>query len=367
MRRFVDITPGDWFDRAALTRLQREMGSSALFDRVVVAGDYDAMADRRIPVVIRLEPGERLGYYVGVGASTDRGPRLTGGYRNRRVNRRGHQFSAEVQASPVLSRIDARYRLPLGDPRREWQSYQARLEEEDTETSESRTAELGVERIRSLPRDWVLTYGVQLARTDFTVADVTDTTTLTMPVAGLSRRRADNETNPRSGESVEVRLRLANSALASSTDFVQLYTRYRRLIPVGGKGRLALRGEIGATWRNDFDELPPQVRFFAGGDASVRGYDFEALGPTDEDGNVIGGSNLVTASVEYEHTVRGNWGVAVFADTGNAFFGRDVNERTGVGFGVIWRSPVGPLRAYFAHPLDDDRTVRLHVTFGADL
>lgn len=367
IERFIDIETGQPFSRSELIRLQGDLTSSALFDQVTVAPDYDAMAAQEIPVTIRLEPGERIGYFVGVGVSTDRGPRLSGGYRNRRVNSRGHQFTAEAEASPVLSRVEARYRQPLKDPRVEWQSYQLRIADENTDTSESTTAELGVERIRSLPNRWVLTYGLQLSRSDFIVGTVEDTTTLVMPVAGLTRRVADSDTNPRSGSSLEMRLRGAGTSLGSSTDFLQVYARYRRLIPVGERGRLALRGELGTTWRNDFEELPPQVRFFAGGDTSVRGYAYESLGPVDADGNVIGGASLVTASLEYEHALRGRWGVAVFADTGNAFNDRDVNERTGVGFGVVWRSPVGPLRAYLAHPLDDDQTVRLHVTFGADL
>lgn len=367
IKRFVDIESGQPFSRAELIRLQGDLTSSALFDQVTVAPDYDAMTGQQIPVTIRLEPGERIGYFVGVGVSTDRGPRLSGGYRNRRVNSRGHQFTAEAEASPVLSRLEARYRQPLEDPRVEWQSYQLRIADEDTDTSESTTAELGVERIRSLPKRWVLTYGLQLSRSDFVVGTVEDTTTLVMPVAGLTRRVADSDTNPRSGTSLEMRLRGAGTSLGSSTDFLQVYARYRQLIPIGERGRLALRGELGTTWRNDFEELPPQVRFFAGGDTSVRGYAYESLGPVDADGNVIGGASLVTASLEYEYALRGRWGVAVFADTGNAFNDRDVNERTGVGFGVVWRSPVGPLRAYLAHPLDDDQTVRLHVTFGADL
>ena len=367
IERFIDIEPGQPFSRAELIRLQGDLTSSALFDQVTVAPDYDAMADEEIPVAIRLEPGERIGYFVGIGVSTDRGPRLSGGYRNRRVNSRGHQFTAEAEASPVLSRLEARYRQPLKDPRVEWQSYQLRIADEDTDTSESTTTELGVERIRSLPNRWVFTYGLQLSRSDFTVGTVEDTTTLVMPVAGLTRRVADSDTNPRSGTSLEMRMRGAGTSLGSSTDFLQVYARYRQLIPIGERGRLALRGEVGTTWRNDFEELPPQVRFFAGGDTSVRGYAYESLGPVDAEGNVIGGASLVTASLEYEYALRGRWGVAVFADTGNAFNDRDVNERTGVGLGVVWRSPVGPLRAYLAHPVDGDQTVRLHVTFGADL
>lgn len=367
VERFVRLTPGEPFSRDVLSRLQRDLSGSALFDRVLVTADYDRVTGQQIPVTVRLVGAEKLGYFVGVGASTDRGPRVRGGYSNRRVNRRGHQFSADMQLSPVLSQLNARYRQPLARPLVEWQSYELRIEDERTDTFDSQSAKFGIERTRLLGDSWILAYGVQLSRTDFIVGQVTDISTLLMPVVGFDRRNADSESNPRSGSATEVRLRAASSALLSSTDFFQVYARHRRLFAIGESGRLSLRAELGTTWKQDIDELPPSIRFFAGGDTSVRGYGYQRLGPTDENGEVVGGSRLATASIEYEHTIRGNWGAAVFADTGNAFDGNNLETRTGIGFGVVWRSPVGPLRAYLAHPLDADRSVRLHVSFGADL
>jgi len=125
---------------------------------------------------------------------------------------------------------------------------------------------------------------------------------------------------------------------------------------------------FGVTAKSEFDDLPPSVRFFAGGDQSIRGYGYQTLGPKDDQGNVVGGSNLLVASVEYERHVRGNWYGAVFVDAGNAFDALNVNAAVGVGFGVRWQSPVGPLRIYLAHPMNQsDRTIRVHVVLGSDL
>jgi translocation and assembly module TamA len=125
---------------------------------------------------------------------------------------------------------------------------------------------------------------------------------------------------------------------------------------------------VGFTAKSEFDELPPSVRFFAGGDESVRGFGYDTLGPKEELGNVIGGSNLLVASVEYEHRLRGNFYGAVFVDAGNAFDDVDVDAAVGAGLGLKWVSPVGPLRFYLAHPLNkSDRSVRLHIRLGADL
>lgn len=366
IQRYIRIAPGEPFERQQLDQLQSDLSDTTFFNQVLVTADYAAADGTKIPIDIVLTPADKLGYFVGIGASTDQGPRARGGYRNRRVNSRGHQFDSGVLYSPVLAQIQATYRQPLKNPLLEWQTYEALFESEETDTAKDRRFQLGVERTRALANNWLFTYGVSASESRFTVAEVTDSATLLTPILGLTRRLTDNPANPRSGSAIELRLRGASRSLLSSTDFVQAYVRYRRLFAIGEKGRLSLRGELGTTWQDDFDELPPSVRFFAGGDNSVRGYGYQSIGPRNDDDEVIGGSQLATASIEYEHTIRGAWGVAAFVDSGNAFDDVNINPRTGVGIGVVWRSPVGPLRAYIAKPLDESG-LRLHINFGVDL
>ncbi|MEL7311255.1 MAG: autotransporter assembly complex family protein [Pseudomonadota bacterium] len=365
--RLVFLEEGDYFDRAALTRQQQNLQSSALIGSARVDADLQTNDEHTVDVRVAIDPVERIGYFIGAGVSTDRGPRVRGGYRNRRVNSRGHQIDIDLRTSPVLSDFSARYRRPLEDPLVEWASYQLVLSSESTDTSESDAGQLGWERVRILSDDWISTYGVQASQTRFTVAEVRNETTLLMPVIGLSRRAADRPSNPRRGSATDINLRAASSTIISSTDFIQLYVRQRVLYPIGAKGRLRLWGEAGYTWRDDFDELPPEIRFFAGGDNSVRGYDFETIGPRNAEGQVIGGSRLAAASIEYEHDVATAFGIAAFFDIGSAFDGSTPDWQRGTGVGVVWRSPVGPLRAYLAHALDGERGLRLHVSFGGDL
>jgi translocation and assembly module TamA len=158
--------------------------------------------------------------------------------------------------------------------------------------------------------------------------------------------------------------------------------------PAGDRSRLILRASAGALEADDFDRLPPELRFFAGGDRSVRGFDYQQIGErrplTDEvqrklqerypgreiptDG-VIGGHYLTTASAEFEHYFTEQWGGAVFVDAGDAFNSRP-NANVGAGVGVRWRSPVGIVRVDFAIPVRtdlDDRGLRFHIMIGPDL
>jgi translocation and assembly module TamA len=102
----------------------------------------------------------------------------------------------------------------------------------------------------------------------------------------------------------------------------------------------------------------------------VRGYDYKSLGPRDSTGAVVGGKHLVTGSLEIEQQVSGPWSAAVFVDTGNAFDDyADINVATGVGAGIRWFSPLGPIRLDVAVPLANDApdNFRIHVTLGPDL
>ena len=130
-----------------------------------------------------------------------------------------------------------------------------------------------------------------------------------------------------------------------------------------------LRSSFGGTWVGDFFELPPSERFFTGGDNTIRGYEFEELGPEDDAGEVIGGTYLGIVSLEYEHPVTNTWSGAAFVDAGNSFGGEGSSTgiKLGIGVGVRWRSPVGPIRADLAHPVGGNQTIRFHLRIGPDL
>jgi translocation and assembly module TamA len=144
--------------------------------------------------------------------------------------------------------------------------------------------------------------------------------------------------------------------------FAQGRALLRGVLPLGERGRLLLRSELGATAVDELGDLPASQRFFAGGDQSVRGYSYQSLGPTDADGNVLGGKYLSTYSVEAEYRIHGNWGAAVFADAGGADDDPSPPLSRGIGAGVRYRAPVGTLQLDLAHPLDGDESgVRPHI------
>jgi translocation and assembly module TamA len=257
----------------------------------------------------------------------------------------------------------------VGGSRSEWLNFDAGIEREDTDTSESKRLELGARRVHERRGDWTRTELLSLRVEDFAVAEQQSRARLLMPGIDWTRIRADNEIRPARGSKISLELRGANDNLVSDTNFVQFVTQGRWIWSTRRNQRFLVRGQVGATAEREFAELPASVRFFAGGDNSVRGYKFEALGPLDADGNVIGGSSLATGSFEFEQPLRQRWSLAFFVDAGNAFEGSNIDAKTSAGIGGRWQSPLGPIRIDLARPLNDDTADkwRVHVSLGPDL
>ena len=363
-----ELKPGVPFSSEAVSRAYRDLSDSGFFGRIDVSPQFDDAQDGRIPIRVSLQPGTRLEYTFGIGASTDIGLRFRAGYRNNRLNKKGHRIIGDLGISPVVQGITAEYRIPLADPRREWFSIAAALSAEETDTFDSELQRIGVRWTKAMSRTWLRTLSVDFTNESFNIGDDVDTRRSIVPAVAFDHKLADRDVMPRAGRRLGIELRGTDPALGSQNAFLRSSVWARWIKSFGNGNRLLLRFNGGMLTTDSFDRLPPTIRFFAGGDESVRGFDYESLGPKDEDGNVIGGHRLAVASIEYERHLKGNWYGALFLDAGNAFDGTDFDPAIGVGPGLKWVSPLGPIRAYIGVPLEgDDDGIRFHLRLGADL
>jgi translocation and assembly module TamA len=142
------------------------------------------------------------------------------------------------------------------------------------------------------------------------------------------------------------------------------------LLPLPGKFSLFTRLATGFTLLNPpLRNMPVSLRFFAGGDRSVRGYAYQSLGPKNESGKVTGGKNLLVGSIEIERHIYKDWGIAVFYDAGNAFNSlSNITLFQGAGIGLRYYSPVGALKLDLARQIDvDNPRFRIHFSVGVQL
>lgn len=365
---YYEFRRGDPYSRARLTELYTALTNSGYFNVIDVRPMTPDREAQEIPISISATGLPRRAISYGLGFSTDTGPRFRFGRIDRRVSSRGTQSGINGQLSPVVSELSYNRRLPYGDPRSEWVSFDIGIKHEETETATSDLLEIGARRVQSRRANWQETQFVNILIEDFVVGETKSRSRLLMPGINWLRVEADSPFRPTSGYRLILELSGAHDNLGSDTTFAQVQAGAKWITSFGESSRVILRSQLGFTWDENFDVLPPTVRFFAGGDNSIRGFEFKSLGPVDENGDVIGGDRLVVASAEYELAFTPSWSGAVFVDSGNAFTQTDFDPRTGAGFGVRWQSPLGPIRFDVAWPINDvEDSPRLHVSLGADL
>ncbi|MEE9343317.1 MAG: autotransporter assembly complex family protein [Gammaproteobacteria bacterium] len=364
---FITLKEGDDYDSQQISSQAQVLNDSGYFSEVEITSERAINPDKVVPVDIHLTARKRYSYRVGVGVSTDVGIRGSLRFENRQVNRRGHTYIVDSSWSKVVAETDFNYAVPLGDSGQYRLDLGAGYRREDIDTSSSTLYKTGVKLTRLMSDGWQRTLSIDWTREDYRVLDRTDVSYLLMPGVSWSKTVRNHPLYPTHGWRLYVNARGTSEALFSDVSMLQLAASAKKVNPAGAF-RMISRLGAGTTDVNNFDRLPSSLRFYAGGDNSVRGFEYKSLGPVNEDNDVTGGKHNLTASVELEYPFKKKWGVAVFTDMGNAF--NDFNDydlKAAVGVGFRYHSPIGPVRIDIASDVEGEDGIRLHISMGPDL
>lgn len=365
LRRYPKFKEGDFLNVAQLIDLQSALIDSNYFADVEVLPLLNELEEGEIPIQISLTPRPRSLYRAGLGFGTDTGARIQLGMDRRYVNSRGHRLNTNLRLSQIRNDITGSYMIPGSDPRFDQYGIRGSYSDENSDTIESQTFSIGAIWQKQIG-DWERVLTLDLEQEQFTFDDDTQDVLLLIPRAQFTKTVADDLFNTRKGHSLGFSVAATSDALVSDISLLQLTLNGKRIDSVSDNWRLLSRFELGATYTDNFDKIPASMRFYAGGDNSVRGYDYQTLGPVSAKGNVIGGQYLMVGSIEADYMFRPDWRVATFVDAGNAFDDFSESVKTSAGVGVRWQSPVGPIRLDLAKPIDDSG-FRIHFTLGPDL
>jgi translocation and assembly module TamA len=370
LARFIPFNSGEPFSQEAILKLQADLIDTEYFKQVEVVTRRDQRTGDRVPIDVNLKRNKRNRYRIGLGYSTDTGPRLTLDWKNRRRGENGHRIHSKLQISQPVSTLSTEYIVPLMRPMVDFVTFGASLEHHNSDTNRGDRALLSATHSISLDRGWRRSLGLEYSYEDFELGEQEDSSRLLVPSISWLRIKSDKKAYIQRGKRLELRLEGASQSLLSSTDYVQLYAAAKFIRGIGeGDWRVLNRFELGATWADKLTDLPPSKRFFAGGDNTVRGFGYQDLGPRDENDEVIGGRFFAVGNVELERRIVGKWSGAMFLDVGNAYDpDHDRATAYGIGIGARWRSPVGPVRIDIAHGgVDEERGWRIHIVMGPEL
>ncbi|MEF7613478.1 BamA/TamA family outer membrane protein [Aquincola sp. MAHUQ-54] len=369
VRNLADFRPGTPATEKLLLDFQERLQRAGLYDRAVVTINTDPAVADATPVTVRLGELPLQTAIVGLGYSANTGPRATLEHIHRRIFGERATLRNKFELAQLRQAWDGELTShPLPGLKRNLLGGALERVESSSDVVQSVRTRLGRaydgERIDRL-------LFVELERST-TRNDLGRQTSRAISLnAHGTWRNVDNILLPTDG----VGLTLQGAAgQAHSEDFdgstrngpyVRAYGKLQWWKPVGERWYAHTRLELGQVFvRNDLT-VPDSQRFRAGGDGSVRGYGYRDLGP-ESDGVVNSGNMLFTASAEIARpipAVPGLWW-ATFVDLGNAADRwSDLKPAVGIGGGVRYRSPLGPVSVDLAYG-ERTQSVRLHLNVG---
>jgi translocation and assembly module TamA len=372
LRNLVPFKKGDPYSSRDLAELNRRLSATGWFNSVVVAPEFDKGRQTKVlPLSAAVSPRVENTIEAGVGYSTDVGPRLKGTWKKPWINDSGHSLTSSAYISAPEQQLDLSYKVPLlKSPLEQYYTFSGGLKRTDLNDTKSDTTTLAMSRNWDSSSGWQRAVNLRWSLDHFTQGSVTNTTMLLYPGVSLNRTRSRGGLMPTWGDSQRYSVDVSDTTWGSDVDFLILQAQNVWIRTLGEKHRFVARGNLGWIETNDFEKVPPDLRFFAGGDRSIRGYKYKDISPRDDEGKLTGASKLATGSLEYQYNVSGKWWGAVFVDSGEAVNDiKQSNVKTGAGFGVRWSSPVGPIKFDIARPIGDDKEhgLQFYVGLGPEL
>ncbi|UJF23406.1 autotransporter assembly complex protein TamA [Shewanella sp. OMA3-2] len=387
-----------------LGALNRNLIDTGYFSNIKVLPQIDEMKDGNVPVLVELTPRAshslEIGAGVDIGSSSDNGvePRIRLTWRTPQVNRFGHKQETTAEWSPDRPKLLTTYTIPLTHPlddqlkirvgllRDKYGVTQEYIPDDrqfvNTGQLESEKYQVGLIRQRRTENNWLFGYSFEAIKEFYNQLD-----TDYMPnfyLFGLTMSntvRGDNTLDPKSGFRQTYSIEYADPNLGSAIQLARLQAKLKWIDTFFDKHRFVARLDMGANIadKEDIPYIAPSLRYFAGGDQSIRGYRYQELGPyidyTNTEGGtsrqVVGGRYLLVGSLEYQYYLTPTWRLATFIDGGNAFDTNQFESVVSVGGGVHWISPIGPIKFDLGFGLKEtetvDRSFRFHLTMGTEL
>ena len=359
--RLAQLVPGEIYDQNLLLDAQIKLGESGYFDSVVLT--LDTTGDpNAAPVLVQVSEAKKQKLVLGVGANTDVGLRLTAEHTHHKVPGIGWRAISKLELDQKKQFISTDLLAPPDEHNWRWLAA-AKLEREQQVSFLVESLELRAGRSQSTSkRDRMYYLLYDAARNSGTNAPPA-ASALSANTA-WTWREFQGLPFPTAGQGLNLEMGVGSTLDGDYSPFARGMARWLSYLPLGksprglpgsgSAGRLALRAELGAVVASPSANLPTPLLFLTGGDNTVRGYAYESIGVQTPGGQTASGRYMAVGSIEWQRpiTINGrqtDWESSVFVDAGSvANTPGELSPQYGAGFGVIWNSPVGPLKADLA-------------------
>ncbi len=375
-RRLARLPTGAEYDEAQLLDAQLRLASSGYYDAVFLTLDTEGTDPLAAPVVAQVREAPLHKLVSGVGLSTDSGARLSLDHTHNRLPVIGWRALSKLSLDRNTKRLGTDWMALPNEGGWRWFSG-AQLQRETTGDYEVNSTRMRAGRSQftdHIDRN----YALQIDTARSQGMNAPPSSTALSAQFGWTGRYFNNPTNPTRGHGVAWELGVGTTLRPQRDPFVRLLARWLHYQPLGRveaaqgparQSRLAWRAEAGAVLARSSAQLPVTQLFLTGGDTTVRGYGYRAIGARTDNGQLFGGRYLAVGSAEWQRPIvwKGemtDWESTLFVDAGAvADQPGDLHARVGVGAGLRWRSPVGPVQADLAWGVQA-KELRLHLRLG---
>lgn len=364
---------GQVYDPDDVAELERRLLDTGVYDSVTVALAPQSNAAGFRPVIVSLSDRPRRTLEALASVSTSEGVSIEG--RRTAYNRfgRADTLTQLLRLGTLDSRLEGELSLPhFRRPQRTLTLGGAAFATQ-TEAFDENGVNVRADITQRFGKVTFFTYG---ARVDLSQTAEFGAQRNFLAVTGLGAFNLDRSSDPldpRSGYRIEGRVEPTALTGDSSLVFLRTVAQGSVYLPFGEEANTVIAGRVrlGLIAGGQIPDVPASRRFYAGGGGSVRGYEFQAVGPRAPDGKPFGGLSLAETSIELRRSnIFRRLGGVIFFDAGSV--GPDEAPsfdelRSAIGFGARYDLGFGPIRADLAIPLnkvEDDAPFQVYLSIG---
>jgi translocation and assembly module TamA len=364
---------GDLFSREAVDATRRELLRSGLFASAKINLAEAVDAEGRLPVTIDVLEAKHRSVGFGAKYSTGEGAGVETFWEHRNFFGRGERLRVTATAAQIEQMLDGAFRKPNFLQRDQALLANLAVRHANTDAFDEVSAASFAGLERPLGENWTVTGGLA---NEYLVIDDDDgeRTFLLFGLPGTARRdTTDNLLNPSKGTRLTLSLTPWVGTLDESLTWLNGFTSGSAYYAIDQEARFVLagRGKLGVIVGEDTAALPANKRFYAGGGGSVRGYEFQKVGPLDDDDDPLGGRSVIEVGAEVRARVTESVGLVPFIDGGMVYDDAypDFSEEIlwAAGLGVRYFTAIGPVRFDLAFPLngrDVDDSFQFYISIG---
>jgi translocation and assembly module TamA len=363
LQKYLTYKKGQYYNASDLEKTQEGLVASNYFSQVMIKPDTRDIQKGDVPISVSLIARKAREYTVGLGYGTDTGGvRGTAGVTFRRLGGEGHRLQLLGRASANNnSSFITKYMIPGFNPAKDLITLFGGIGHIEQSTGNANTAKVATEYSTTRDR-WKSSIEMAYLNERYNIRGFPNTSTqLVFPSIEVTYANTDHPLNPRNGISIATQVSGASKAVLSETDFFQVTSHFKALYTIEKtRTRLLFRSDVGHTNITNIIRLPLSLQLFAGGARSVRGYDYNSIGP---------GRNLLVMSGELQERIYKDFYLAGFIDAGtvgnNAIFD---TVKAGTGPGVAWISPIGTMELTVAEAFTQpNKPWMIQFTMGTNL